>query len=292
MISSVTLCRARSSGSKSSSSSSRYCIIASNALRRASASESCDSHSNRFGPPRPYENSKALSIPLNRTPPMHPRDPSNARSKSDLNSASLFSIFITILSRFKSLTIFSFLLPGMGVEGGPIVGNSVQSPMANFYRFCPQPVPECSQMDGLLRSSQRARWRAAKASWRAKRQTNPPSLNEEFAAAVELERETRAANAHRLWCFRDDRVRAISGWPTRFAASVWAAREILTAQLGPLGNSPTKIANYLISRNQIGDYRQASVRPMIYVAMRNITLLEEAGAWPDWERPPLGRDDA
>lgn len=180
----------------------------------------------------------------------------------------------------------------MGIEGGPIVGSFAQCRMANFYRFCLWTVTQRFQMDDLSRSNQRARWRAAKASWRGKRQKSRLSLNEEFVAAVEIERETRTANATRLWCFRDDRVRAISGWPTRFAASVWAAREILTAQLGSLGNSPTKIANYLIARDQIGDYRSASVRPMVYVAMRNIALLEETGAWPQWERLPSGHDEA
>jgi hypothetical protein len=170
----------------------------------------------------------------------------------------------------------------MGVEGGPIVGSFAQCRMANFYRFCLRTVTQRFQMDDLSRSNQRARWRAAKALWRNKRRQSPHCLDENFAAAVERERKMRTANAHRLWCFKDDRVRAISGWPACFAASVWAAREILTAQLGPAGNSPTRIARYLIARAQIGDYRISSVRPMVYVAMRNIVVLEETGAWSPW----------
>jgi len=163
--------------------------------------------------------------------------------------------------------------------------------MAKFYRFCPRTVPQRFQMDDVSRSNQRARWREAKALWRNKRRQSPHHLDEEFAAAVELEREIRTANAHRLRSFKDDRVRAISGLPTCFAASVWAAREILKAQLGAVGNSPTKIANYLISRDRTGDYRTASVRPMVYIAMRNIAVLEETGAWPHWDGLTMGHDE-
>lgn len=118
-------------------------------------------------------------------------------------------------------------------------------------------------------------------------------MSDQFKLAVLAERDRRLKRSYRDWAVLDypdfDQL-----WRKRsFAASVWAAKTLLVAEFGDVGNSPTRIACWLRDEGFVGDYAKESVRPLVYEARKIIATLErvgmKGGAEPFW--PPFSFGD-
>ncbi len=72
---------------------------------------------------------------------------------------------------------------------------------------------------------------------------------------------------------------------TGFVADVWAARVLLTWQLGAAKATPTKIARWLTERGKGCGYTTGSLRVMVHRALRRIEVAEaaEPNPWIGWE---------
>lgn len=70
-------------------------------------------------------------------------------------------------------------------------------------------------------------------------------------------------------------------------ADVWMARILLQAEFGQDAATPTRISRWLWENGKSRDYKQASVRPMVYRALKKIEELEtcgpDEGDQPFWE---------
>lgn len=124
--------------------------------------------------------------------------------------------------------------------------------------------------------AQRERWRLAKRAQRGSPIINVRPVSSDFKLAVLAERDRRKNRTYREWANLCDLDFEMMWRKSEFAADVWAAREMLIAELGVAGNSPTRIATWLKREGLTGSYAEDSVRPMVYDALDVIRALESA----------------
>ena len=124
--------------------------------------------------------------------------------------------------------------------------------------------------------AQRERWRLAKRAQRGSPVINVRPVSSDFKQAVLAEKNRRKKRTYRDWTRLRDLDFEMMWRKSEFAAEVWAARELLVAELGKAGNSPTRIAKWLQQEGLAGAYAESSVRPMVYEALGVIKDLESA----------------
>lgn len=125
--------------------------------------------------------------------------------------------------------------------------------------------------------AQRESWRLAKRAQRGSPVITARPVSSDFKQAVLAERDRRKKRNYRDWARLRDLDYEMMWRKSQFAADVWAARELLVAELGEAGNSPTRIAKWLWREGLSGAYAESSVRPMVYEAFEVIKDLESVG---------------
>lgn len=151
------------------------------------------------------------------------------------------------------------------------------------------------------KGKQSARWKRNKAAERARKEDYPKILSEDFTARVLGERNRRAAVRE----FADYVIRPGYHFfepgtferAIQFAADVWAADTWLTAEWGPKGAMPRRVADWLDAHAAPHGYTDKSLPKMVRRARIRIALLEQPlplnSDRPLWEPfdPTLENDD-
>ena len=129
------------------------------------------------------------------------------------------------------------------------------------------------------RNKQLARWQRNKATERARKSHYPKPLSEDFTAHVLSERDRRAAvREFAEFVIRPGHYFFEPGTFERaiqFAADVWAADTWLTAEWGPNGAKPRRVARWLEAYGAPHGYSENSLPKMIRRARVRISRLEQ-----------------
>lgn len=136
--------------------------------------------------------------------------------------------------------------------------------------------------------AQRARWRRNKANQRRRMKPEPRPLSYCLVRRVLDERRRRISagirsghNIRSYMFFKDESfAKAIS-----FAAHVWAAETLISAQYGSTAVTPTCVARFLCATGKSHGYTEESLRKTVSKARDRIRILETDEKWREcvWE---------
>lgn len=126
----------------------------------------------------------------------------------------------------------------------------------------------------------RERWRLAKRAQRSRKKPRPLPVCPVYREAVLDERDRRASSAYHARRMVNGIYVEVARRLPGFVADVWAARTLLLAEWGKLGDSPSRIARWLWDEGRTNYYAQSSLRPRVYAALKIIADLERYGPTP------------
>lgn len=136
-------------------------------------------------------------------------------------------------------------------------------------------------MKDTEREERRTRWRLAKRAQRERKKVSAVCVSPAFLEAVADERDRRETIAARASRRMNGIYVDVTYRCSGFVADVWMAKVLLQAELGDKGATPTRVARWLWENQRNGDYKQGSLRPMVYRALAKITELETDGCHED-----------
>jgi hypothetical protein len=133
----------------------------------------------------------------------------------------------------------------------------------------------------------RERWRLAKRAQRSRKKPMPLPVCPVYRDAVFDERDRRVSSSYHARRLVNGIYVEVARRLPGLVADVWAARTILRAECGKLGDSPSRIARWLWDEGRANYYSQSSLRPRVHAAIKIIADLERYGPTP--ADPPFWR---